>query len=310
MRTRPALIVVLLAAAVSGATCRGNGTQTTPPAKPDEVPVEAAAKAAPASLDGVDLSRVPPESRADLVRLLGEHSCYCGCARTLSGCLAAKADCPCVKCSERMVEFVLRQYEGGSSTDEIESELLEGFATGFNAAPKTFDLEGRPSKGAADAKYTIVEFADFRCGHCRAAFQPLADLLAKNPDVRLVFFAFPIGQNSDSPSHVAAEAAHEAHAQGKFWEFAKVLFDNQHATEVENLLAYGAMVGLDVAKLKIALDKRVHRGRVEADRKLGLSVPIEATPTLFVNGRPFGLRRTLENFELRIMMESERGRCE
>ncbi len=310
MRTRPALILVLLAVAASGATCKGNGPSTTPPARPDLVPTEEPRKPAAAELEGVDMQRVPPEQRAELVRILNETSCYCGCARTLAGCMASKADCPCVKCSERMVEFVLDGYQAGLGADEIESELLEGFSTGYNAAPRTFDVEGHAIKGSPTAQHTIVEFADFRCSHCRAAFQPLAELVAKNPDVRLVFFYFPIGGAADGPSQVAAEAAEEARVQGKFWEYAKVLFENQHATEVENLIAYGAMVGLDVGKLKTALDKRVHRERVLADKKVGQAAEVASTPMLFINGRPFGLRRTVENFELRIAMESERGRCE
>jgi hypothetical protein len=37
---------------------------------------------------------------------------------------------------------------------------------------------------------------------------------------------------------------------------------------------------------------------------------VQSTPTLFINGRPFGLARTVENLQMRIAMESERGRCD
>ena len=310
MRTRPSILLVLLAFVALGATCKGNNN-TTPAARPDIVPSEAPAKqAVVAELEGVDLSRVRPEQRADAVRLFNENSCYCGCTRTLAGCLAARADCPCVKCSDRMASFILGGYEAGLTTPEIEATLLDGFSEGYNAAPKTFDVTDQPMKGAPTAKHTLVEFADFRCGHCRAAFGPLTELVAKNPDVRLVYYYYPLGQGSDTPSMLAAEAAEEARVQGKFWEFAKVLFENQHATEAENLIAYGAMVGLDLGKLKTALDTRVHKERVLADKKLGQQAQVESTPTIFVDGRPFGLGHTIENLELRLQMESERGRCE
>lgn len=311
MRTRPALILVVLALAAGGASCKANGPSTTPAARPDLVPSETTAPApAIVELEGLDMNRVPPEQRADLMRILNESSCYCGCARTLAGCLASKADCSCAKCSQRMVDFLVKGLEAGLSADELEAELLEGFSTGYNAAPRTFDVTDHPIEGNPEAKHTIVEFADFRCSHCRAAFAPLQELTMRNPDVRVVFFYFPIGTAGDGPSHLAAEAAEEARVQGKFWEYAKVLFENQHAVEPDNLIAYGAMVGLDLAKLKNALEKRVHKERVLADKKLGQLAEVESTPTLFVDGRPFGLRRTVDNFQLRLTMESERGRCE
>jgi len=312
MRTRPAILLVLLAMSVAGATCKGNSgaKATTPPARPDVVPdATGAAPAAAAEIPGVDISRIRPELRADFHRILGESSCYCGCPRTLSGCLSNKEDCSCVRCSERMVDFVIKQFEGGMSAPEVEVELLDGFSEGWNAAPKTFDLANHALKGNENAKYTIVEFADFRCGHCRAAFEPLAQLVAQNPDVKLVYFYFPLG-GADAPGVLAAEAAEEARVQGKFWDYARILFENQHALELENLIAYAAMAGLDVNKLKLALDKHTHKDKVLADRRTGDAAKVESTPSIFVNGRPFGLGRTLENLKLRVDMESERGRCD
>ena len=55
-------------------------------------------------------------------------------------------------------------------------------------------LEGYPSKGPANAKVVLVEFADFECPVCRQLDQGLRELLVKYPQVRLVFKDFPIEQ--------------------------------------------------------------------------------------------------------------------
>ena len=89
-----------------------------------------------------------------------------------------------------------------------------------------------------------------------------------------------------------------------------MLFKYQHALEPENLASYAEQIGLDVPRFKAALEKRIHRARVLADKKIGQSVNVESTPSIFVNGRPFGLGRTVENFKLRLEMEAERGRCD
>jgi protein-disulfide isomerase len=260
-------------------------------------------------LEGLELMAVPASRRADVLDLLNESFCYCGCPRTLAACLANKADCTCVRCSDRMAGFIVREIGAGQSTADVETELLAGFSEGYNGRPVTFALDGQPSKGRADAPIVVVELADFRCPHCAAAFALLDAVFAKRDDVRLVFMYFPLGGGGET-SQRAAEAAEEAHAQGNFWALAKVMFENQHALEPADLSRYAAEVGLDVARFEAALAGRIHKDKVAANKRAGEAAGVVATPTLFVNGRPFGLARTAENLEMRFAMESERGRCE
>jgi len=107
----------------------------------------------------------------------------------------------------------------------------------------------------------------------------------------------------------AAEAAEEARRQGKFWEMAKELFEGQFDLSESNVAEYAKKVGLDMDAFSKAMADRTHRDKVFANKKLGESVGVESTPALFLNGRSFGLARTLENLEMRIEMEAERGTC-
>lgn len=305
MTTRAVLIAL---AALLFTACKSSEPRNE--RAPDSSSVAVQRAPAVTEIEGVDLSIVPPEQRNDALRILNETFCYCGCPRSLASCLANRAECSCVKCSERMTSFILSEYKSGTETEDVEAQLLEGFAEGYNAKAQTFDAKDQPVKGAETAPYTVVEFADFRCPHCAAASEELAALAKKRSDVKIVYYYYPLGGVNAEMSVRSAEAAEEARAQGKFWELAEVMFREQHALEDADLDRYAQSVGLDMLRYRAAMEKRVHREKVMQNKRLGESVGIRATPTLYVNGRPFGLGRTAENLEMRFAMENERGRCE
>jgi glutaredoxin len=320
MTTRPPagsrllLIVALIGIGMLGATCKGNetrangGTSSDPRVAQPSVE-QKGTRTQIADIDAVDVSVIEPSRRADFIRLLNDTYCYCGCPRTLAACLSNRAECSCVRCSERMTSFIINEMKEGMSTDDVESQLLDGFSEGYNGRPHDFDTKDQAAKGPGEAKFTIVEFADFRCPHCAAAYEILDDLLSKRSDVRLVYYYFPLGGGGDK-SIRAAEAAEEARHQGKFWEYARILFRNQLSTEEDDLVRYAQETGLDVERFKKALSTHVHKEKVLADKRLGESVKVISTPTLFINGRQFGLARTAENLEMRFQMEAERGKCD
>ncbi len=315
MAKRPIFLSVLLAIAASGATCKGNepsqdqreGSEASPaPAAP---PPNRGIPPAVTQIAGIDLRSIEPSFRADALRLLNETYCYCGCARTIAACLANRADCSCVRCSERMANFIMREYKSGASTEDVEIELLQGFSEGFTGKPIPFVDNDQPAKGPKDAPITLAEFADFRCPHCAATFEVLERILKERKNVRLKYYYFPLGA-PDSESQMAAEAAEEARVQGKFWEMATLLFRNQHNLKTEDIMKYAQKAGLNLAALKAALTARTHKAIVLHDRKLGKSAGIVSTPTIYVNGRRFGLSRSYENIALRLDMEAERPRCD
>lgn len=308
MPARPTLFVALLGLAVTGATCRSGDPKEPAPPSDKPTAVEEEDHPAVTEIPGVDLAEIDPGVRADALRILNDTYCYCGCPRTVAACLASRADCSCVNCSERMARFVMNEYKNGASTEDVEQQLLSGFSEGFNGPPKAFDPADQPAKGPAEAQVSIVEFADFACPHCAGAFDTLNELLDKRSDVKLTYYYFPLSFNGDK-SIRAAEAAEEARRQGKFWEMAKLLFDNQLALSESDLMGYARQIGLDMADFAKVMKERTHKEQVLKDKKLGETVGVESTPSLFVNGRPFGLARTLENFDMRLQMEAERGTC-
>jgi protein-disulfide isomerase len=301
------LFVALLGLSVMGATCRNSDrTEEVPKTRAKQAPV----KDEPAVTDipGVDLGELDPTVRNDAVRVLNENYSYCGCPRTLASCLANRNDCGCVASSERMTSFIMNAYKEGASTEDVEAFLLSGFSEGYNGPLRSFDGKGQPMKGTDGAPYTLVEFADFKCPHCAGAFEVLNSLLEKRPDVRLEYYYFPLSFNGEI-SVRAAEAAEEARRQGKFWEMAKELFEAQFDLTETSIAECAKKVGLDMLAYAKAMDTREHREKVLQNKKLGESVGVESTPSIFLNGRLFGLPRSVEYFEMRLQMEAERSRC-
>ncbi len=153
-------------------------------------------------------------------------------------------------------------------------------------APETFAAVTAPGAGEfgpADSKVTIVEFSDFQCPYCVRAATATKALKAKyGSKIRLIFRQYPLDFHKNA--HLAAQAALEGLAQGKFWEMHDAMFENQKALERADLEKYAEAAGLDMKKFKAALDNGTHKAAVDADMKLGGTVGVQGTPTMFLNG--------------------------
>jgi protein-disulfide isomerase len=131
----------------------------------------------------------------------------------------------------------------------------------------------------------MVEFSDYQCPHCAAALPTLDQLVEKERKgkVRLCSKYFPF--SSHPRARIAALCAEYARAHGKFWEMNKLLFEHQDALEDANLAGYAKEVGLNGEEML----KKAYAGdldaMVEKHLREGTAVGVEATPTLFVDGR-------------------------
>jgi protein-disulfide isomerase len=142
-----------------------------------------------------------------------------------------------------------------------------------------------PVKGPANAPITIVEFSDFQCPYC-ARVNPTLDQVRQvyGDKVRIVFKDFPLPNHPEAPK--AAEAAHCAGEQGKYWELHDRMFANQRALQVPAIKQYAAAVGLDMNAFNQCLDSGKHAGRVAENLKSGEALGVASTPTMYINGRP------------------------
>jgi protein-disulfide isomerase len=144
--------------------------------------------------------------------------------------------------------------------------------------------DDQPAKGTANAAVTIVAFTDFECPSC-ARQHPILDRIVSEfgNRVRLVVRDFPLSQHVNARK--AAEAAEAAREQGKYWEYASVLFRNQSALGIDKLRQYASEVGLDRARFDASLDSGKLAEKVQRDVIDGRKLGINGTPTIYINGK-------------------------
>jgi protein-disulfide isomerase len=122
------------------------------------------------------------------------------------------------------------------------------------------------------------------------------EVLAQYGDkVRLVYRDFPLPMHPRAPK--AAEAAHCAGDQGKYWEMHEKLFANPTKLEVGDLKGYGKDVGLDAGKFEKCLDSGEKAKVVESHRKAGEDAGVSGTPAFFINGRLISGAQPAEAFK-------------
>jgi protein-disulfide isomerase len=164
-----------------------------------------------------------------------------------------------------------------------------------------------PVKGPAAAPITIVEYSDYQCPFC-ARVNPTLDRIVQTygDKVKIVFKDFPLPNHPEAPK--AAEAAHCAGEQGKYWELHDRLFANQQALQVPQIKQYASAIELDMNAFSQCLDSGKHASRVEENMKAGEALGVASTPTVYVNGRPVVGAQPFEFFKAIIDEELARIR--
>jgi protein-disulfide isomerase len=140
-------------------------------------------------------------------------------------------------------------------------------------------------EGAAAASVVLVEYGDYQCPYCGAAY-PIVKRVQKELGARLrfVFRNFPL-TNMHPQAQWAAETAEAAAAQGKFWEMHDYLYENQPSLGDEAFFAkYEEKLKLDLPKLKRDVAQHAHSARIQEDYMSGIRSGVNGTPTFFING--------------------------
>jgi protein-disulfide isomerase len=140
-------------------------------------------------------------------------------------------------------------------------------------------------QGPESARVTLVEYGDYECPYCGAAYPIVKEVQRRLGDrLRFVFRNFPLGNMHPHAEH-AAEAAEAAAAQGRFWEMHDELYEHQQALDDEHLEGYAGAVGLDVERFDREIEDQMYASRVREDFMSGVRSGVNGTPTFFINGR-------------------------
>lgn len=143
------------------------------------------------------------------------------------------------------------------------------------------------AKGRPDAPVTLVEYGDYECPQCGAAY-PVVQRLQKRfgADLRFVYRNFPLGE-IHSHAMSAAMTAEFGAIHGRFWKVHDALFENQQRLGAPLYQAIITELELDAAQLRAALEANTYLERVRADFNGGVRSGVNGTPSFFVNGKRY-----------------------
>jgi len=140
--------------------------------------------------------------------------------------------------------------------------------------------------GRSDAPLTIVEFTDYQCPYCRKfQAQTFPQLKARYIDtgkVRFIVRDLPLDFHSGA--RPAAEAAHCAAEQGKFWEMHAALLSGDDALSASGIDRRAQAVGLDLPRLHACTQAARYEGAIARNAATADALAIHGTPA-FVIGR-------------------------
>ena len=207
----------------------------------------------------------------------------------------------------RTLEQLRGQIKGflaGQRTQQARAQLVEELKAKSASVKVMLDpprytvatAASDPVRGVASAPVTIVEFSDYQCPFCGRVNPTLEQVRKTYGDkVKIIFKDFPLPNHAQAPK--AAEAAHCAGEQGKYWEMHDQLFANQGALNVPELKQYAVGLSLDAAKFNQCLDSGKTAGLVAAGTAQGEKMGVNSTPTLYINGRALVGAQPFEAFK-------------
>ncbi|MGC2208595.1 MAG: DsbA family protein [Candidatus Korobacteraceae bacterium] len=226
------------------------------------------------------------------------------------------APSPIAELSEVSVLFVTPDGQQAGKwyvSNDLKHVIAGGEMLPFGADPfaevraKLASSVSGPSKGPADAKMLIVEFADLECPACKEA-APVMDRLREDfPQARFVFQSFPLPQHPWAMKAASYLDCIGRANQDQAFTFLDAVFTHQKEIEdavrktdaagkttiddvavVERLRQYTTMAGADAAKVEACAATPETSERITRSQLLGKDVGVNSTPTLFLNGRRVG----------------------
>ncbi|MCU0664968.1 MAG: DsbA family protein [Myxococcota bacterium] len=227
----------------------------------------------------IDVSQLTPVEVKRLEKVLNREVSPCGDAVTLAESLFNTERCPL---STRAAAFIIERIKLDFNEKEISAAYVGRYAS---LKGLEIPIDGSPVRGAAKPVVTVAIFTDFECPFCSQAASAVEEIERRHPEeVAVVYKAFPLSIHP--MAELAARSGFAAHRQGKFWEMHDTLFSatgTPLSRERIEVMAEG--LGIEVEQFNEDLASSAATAAIAADQKLGKSLGVDGTPSIFVNGR-------------------------
>jgi protein-disulfide isomerase len=149
----------------------------------------------------------------------------------------------------------------------------------------TVNPNNQEAKGNKDARVAIIEFSDFQCSYCLSyvtqTFSQIDKDYIKTGKVKYIFRNLPLTGGHPNAFR-AAEAAHCAAEQGKFWEAHDRFFSNQDRLNPNDWPQHAQALGLDAKKFDQCLTSGKYDDEINSDIEDAQRVGITGTPAFLI----------------------------
>jgi protein-disulfide isomerase len=193
---------------------------------------------------------------------------------------ALKAGQTAIRKELQEIKDLLRASPGAQAAPERRPQ-----APPIEPADVVVSVEGVPFKGDRGAKVTVVEFTDYQCPFCsrhlRQTWPQLEQDYVKTGKARFYLRDLPL-ESIHPQAFKAAEAAHCAGEQGKFWEMHARLFANQRALGRPDLSGHAQAIGLEAAAFDRCLDSGKGAARIRKDIADSEKAGARGTPIFYI----------------------------
>lgn len=172
-----------------------------------------------------------------------------------------------------------------NNANNNEDEIVNKGDTKINL--RAVDPDRDNFRGDEKAPITIVEYSDFECPFCKRFHDTLLQIAKDNGNkVAWVFRHFPL-DGLHSQARTEALASECAAEQGKFWEFADIIFavtPSNDGLDLNKLPDYAKQAGVSVNKFNDCLNSKKYANRVAEDQQDGQSIGVSGTPFSVIIG--------------------------
>jgi len=172
----------------------------------------------------------------------------------------------------------------------LRGELADMAADPFADVRSKLHVGKSPAIGPADAKITLIEFADLECPSCRQLDYVLRGLLPEHPEIRLVFKHYPLTDIHPwaMTAAIATQCAYEQNPD-TFWKMHDTIFDEQNVISPtgawDKMLDLATKLGLQIDPYRACMTNPETAAQVKETMDEGHALNVTATPTTFVNAR-------------------------
>jgi len=172
---------------------------------------------------------------------------------------------------------LLQQRETGKTIAANRTQILEPFGDAWIGNPK--------------GDVTLVEYFDYNCGYCRSSLPAIAELVRRDPNVKVVFKEFPI---LSEQSITAARLSLAAAEQGKFKPFHDALYAAGPVSEA-TIQAAAKSAGVDMAKAAAMTAKA--EAEIASNRTVAQTLGLTGTPSWVIGTKVVSAALPLEELE-------------